>query len=333
MKDLLVKAVSRTGAARLWRMVSTRTMPVIFFHGVLPEEEARPFNSSGKFTSPEKLTDYLGRIMSVFEVVPFDDLVERGIRGRGLRNAMAITFDDGYANNYTYALPVLEALGAPFTVFVTTGLTDTDRVTWNDRLEFAVHTTRAHSLSTDFMEEDLGLVTMAERRAAVSRLKDVLKAKPIETIEGCVDDVFDSLGADPADARFEHVRYLTSRQIREMAGRGVTFGAHTVTHPILSREKPERVRQEITASKAALEALTGREVTCFAYPNGRREDYNDAVIEEVKRAGFRGGATSVYGLARPGDDPYQIKRIVFDGRWPYEVFETRISGILTALRT
>jgi peptidoglycan/xylan/chitin deacetylase (PgdA/CDA1 family) len=307
-------------------------MPVIFFHGVLPEEEARPFNSSGKFASPEKLGDYLKRISGTFKIVPLEEIIERGVKGGGLKNAMALTFDDGYANNYTYALPLLEALDMPFTVFVTTGFTDTDHVSWNDRLEFAVHTSEGKLLNARLMNEDFMLATAAEREAAIGRLKTLLKKKRLARIEHDVKRIFHALRADAGDPRLKHVGYLTSDQIKEMSGRDVTFGAHTVTHPILSRETPERVREEITESKAALEKITGKPVFAFAYPNGRREDYNEMVIDEVRKAGLSTAMTSVYGLVRPGDSPFEIRRIVFDNRWPYEVFETRVSGILSALR-
>jgi hypothetical protein len=92
------------------------------------------------------------------------------------------------------------------------------------------------------------------------------------------------------------------------------------------------VREEITESKAALEAITGNPVLSFAYPNGRPEDYNEMVMGEVQRAGLTSAMTSVYGLVRPGDSPYEMKRIVFDNRWPYEVFETRVSGLLGAFK-
>lgn len=332
MKSAVITTLSRTGANRLWRKLSARTMPILFFHGVLPEDEARPFNSSGKFASPEKLTEYLGRIARTFKVVPFEDIVERGIKGGGLRNAMALTFDDGYANNYAYALPALEALGMPFTVFVTTGFTDTDHLSWNDRLEFAVHNAAGRLLNAHLMNEDFSLATPRDRRHVIARLKSLLKEKPLREIEDEVGRIFSALQADPSDARLKHVGYLSSAQIKEMAARGVDFGAHTVTHPILSREEPGRVRREVTESMAALEKLTGKKVASFAYPNGRRQDYDENVINEVKRAGMAAAVTSIYGLARPGDSPYEIKRIVFDSRWPYEVFETRVSGILGALK-
>ncbi len=246
---------------------------------------------------------------------------------------MAITFDDGYANTYTHGLPVLEALGMPFTVFVTTGFTDTDHVTWNDRLEFAVHACEGRILNARLMGEDFRLASPAGRRAAVSRLKTLLKRRPLRKVEKDVEGILATLATDPDDARLKCVRYLTSEQISEMSRRGVAFGAHTVTQPILSRETPERVLREVNESKSALEAVIGKPIFAFAYPNGRREDYNDTVVDTVKRAGFGAALTSVYGPARPGDDPYEIERIVFDGRWPYEVFEARVSGVLCALRS
>ena len=103
---------------------------------------------------------------------------------------------------------------------------------------------------------------------------------------GIIELLCEELKVERRGPELEHVRFLTSRQIREMAEAGVEFGGHTATHAILSRETPERVRTEVKDCRQHLESMTGRPVRCFAYPNGQRGDFNEMVKREVEDAGF-----------------------------------------------
>jgi peptidoglycan/xylan/chitin deacetylase (PgdA/CDA1 family) len=91
------------------------------------------------------------------------------------------------------------------------------------------------------------------------------------------------------------------------------------------------VRDEVTACKKRLETITGKQVKSFAYPNGQPEDFNEMVKDEVRTAGYLAAFTGIRGLARPGGDLFEIKRLLVDCRWSYKEFETRASGILEAV--
>jgi peptidoglycan/xylan/chitin deacetylase (PgdA/CDA1 family) len=323
---------SRLGITGLWRAIEQTSVPVLVLHGVLPDADTSPFNTSGKFVTPRKLEIFLRRVSRLFRIVSLDDFVRARRSNARLTNAMVITFDDGYRNIYRHAFPVLRGLGFPFAIFVTTGYLDTDMVLWNDRLEFAVLTTRERALPAGAIGPSRRLGTPAERRAAALDLKDALKRKPRDEASDLAASIFGALGADPASPRLDDVRFLRSREVAEMAAAGVAIGAHSVTHPVLSREGPERIRQEVFGSKAALETLTGKPVTSFAYPNGRREDFSLQVKECLSGAGYIAAFTTIHGLNLPGDDMLEVKRIAFDNSWSYAEFETRTSGVLKALR-
>jgi peptidoglycan/xylan/chitin deacetylase (PgdA/CDA1 family) len=329
---IVYEAPARLGLSRLWRRVSRSAVAVLLLHGVLPDADSSPFNSSGKFISPEKLRTFLERISRLHRIVPADQAVQSLASGRSLASAMVVTFDDGYANNYEHALPVLGSMGLPFTVFVTTGLVGTDTVLWNDRLEFAVSSTVRQTIPAGMVPAELAIATPHEKREATARLKHVLKARPTSEAAAAVGDLCEYLGADPRSRKLDDVRFMTADEIRRMAAAGVTLGAHGVTHAILSREKPDRVRAEVVESRQSLETLGGRPVDLFAYPNGRPEDFNAGVKRELASAGYKASFTSVYGLSRPGGDLLEIPRIPLDNRWSYMEFETRASGVLEVLR-
>jgi hypothetical protein len=90
------------------------------------------------------------------------------------------------------------------------------------------------------------------------------------------------------------------------------------------------VHAEVTGCKTRLEGITGKPIGSFAYPNGQPGDFNAMVKDEVRMAGFVAAFTGIRGLARPGGDAFEIKRLLVDCRWTYEEFETRASGILEA---
>ena len=103
---------------------------------------------------------------------------------------------------------------------------------------------------------------------------------------------------------------MTWAEVNELAsGNMITIGAHTVTHPILSRISEAQARFEVVEGKRLLEEKLGRSVGLFAYPNGGREDIGPDVVALVKEAGYRAACTTIYGQNEVGVDPWELKRI------------------------
>jgi peptidoglycan/xylan/chitin deacetylase (PgdA/CDA1 family) len=98
---------------------------------------------------------------------------------------------------------------------------------------------------------------------------------------------------------------MDAAHIRELHRQGVLFGAHSATHPRLSKIEPERMREEVARSKLALESLLNESVDYFCYPYG---DYDHAVMAAVRQNGFRAALTCMRGDAAPGGDPLQLPR-------------------------
>jgi peptidoglycan/xylan/chitin deacetylase (PgdA/CDA1 family) len=332
MSDLLHRAPARYGLTRLWRRIHRSSVPVVLLHGVLPDADTSPFNSSGKFISPEKLRIFLERAGRIFRVVRADEMVEAALSSRRMDNAMVLTFDDGYANNFVHARPLLAKMGLPFTVFATMGFLDSDEVLWNDRLEFALATTRERRIPRGILPYELELGGPDSRQKALEELKEALKRMPLDVASREARTLSGALGVEPNAPELSDVRFMTSEEVRRMSQMGVGIGAHSVTHPILSRESQERVHSEVTACKDKLESVIGKPVSLFAYPNGRREDFNSVVKQELVWAGYSAAFTTIHDLYRPGGDLFEVPRISLSNQWSYEEFETRLTGILKAFR-
>lgn len=225
------------------------------------------------------------------------------------RRAVSITFDDGYANNYSCALPVLRALGVPATVFVATGYLDGGCM-WNDAVIEAFRRCQKSSLDLTSLNAgvslghyDLG--SIEKRRAGKAAVVDALKYLSFPERTALVRQI-----AMLAEIELPGNLMLTSDEVRGLRREGIDIGGHTVNHPILSRVSPDTAWREINDGAAQLEAITGERPTLFAYPNGRSgRDFGPEHAAMVREAGYTHALTTDSGVGRPGSDPYALPRI------------------------
>lgn len=272
------------------------------YHRVCPARDSRslePLNPRGF----EKQMEYFCRS---YEPLSLDQLAQYICQGKTFpEKAVVITFDDGYKDNYLYAYPVLKKYRIPATIFLTTGHIGTGNLLWPDKVRYIIqHTTLAevnlgafgnHSLKSERDKARAGFLI-------VEKMKKLPEDKKIQLIEQLVTEC----GVDIPAALGE--RYILSwEEVMEMSNNGIDFGAHSVTHPILTQVPLEQAKWEIMQSKKDIEERLGKQVTAFAYPNG---DYNSKLAGFVKECGFT-CAVSVLPckLISSKDNPYELSRI------------------------
>jgi peptidoglycan/xylan/chitin deacetylase (PgdA/CDA1 family) len=253
-------------------------------------------------------------------VVPLAEIVDAVVSGRPVRRgAVAITLDDGFADNYTLAWPILAAHGVPATIFLVSDSIESGRLPWPDRLAWILRETAHSRLELRGpVTRTFSLATREARLAALEELRGLLKACSTEARRAAMEEIEAAL-AVPAD----HGQMLTWAQCRTMAAGGITFGAHTATHPILPRTDALEVKRELADSKAAIEARLGRPAAYFAYPN---DDWSPSNAEAVEEAGFE---AALAGAAGPGAGPNRFA--VTRRAWSLgavSVFTVKVSGVL-----
>jgi peptidoglycan/xylan/chitin deacetylase (PgdA/CDA1 family) len=250
-----------------------------------------------------------------FNVLPLDEAVRCLREGRLPERPLAITFDDGYADNARIAAPILRRLGIPATFFIATGFLDGGRM-WNDTVIEALRMAKSPEL--DFSPLGLGVYPIGgsrDRRAAIDRLIVALKhLRPRERAEKA-NRVAELAGATPPGDLM-----MSAKDVHQLHADGMTIGAHTVNHPILARIDDGEARAEIESSRRRLEEITAAPVRLFAYPNGKpAEDYGLRHVEMVRTLGFDGAVTTGWGVAQFGADHFQLPRFTpWDRqRWRY----------------
>jgi peptidoglycan/xylan/chitin deacetylase (PgdA/CDA1 family) len=235
---------------------------------------------------------FLARRYRVVSVADLVGALRRGVAIDG--GAVAITFDDGYEDNYRVALPILRRHGVPATFYVTTGAVGDASILWTVAVRNAIR----RCARTELGLESLGRGTIplsdeGAREAAVRLVTRTVKGLGREQASRLIGEVLDAAEFRPD--RVGRRVLMDEGELRALRDSGMTIGAHTVTHLNLPSLDDEDVAREVGASKSALEEILGEPVAHFAYPNGRTKHANARVAQTVAECGLDSAVTSVAG--------------------------------------
>jgi peptidoglycan/xylan/chitin deacetylase (PgdA/CDA1 family) len=278
----------------------SRTLSILVYHRVVSD----PDPLAPEQACAQEFDWQLAALARWFKVLPLTEAVVRLRDGTLPRRSACVTFDDGYADNVTVALPILRRRGVPATFFLATSFVDGGRM-WNDSVIETVRAARGNTLDAAALGlTTLNIATDQMRREAIARALAALKYLPQEERQNRVDEF-----AEQASRPLPSNLMMTTEQVRSLDAGGMEVGAHTVTHPILARLESARAENEIRDSKRGLEAMTGKRVGLFAYPNGRPgRDYGPEHVGMVRTLGFDAAVSTAWGVASAASDPYQLPR-------------------------
>ncbi len=227
------------------------------------------------------------------------------------RRSVLITIDDGYEETLTVAEPILRRLEAPAVLFLATGCIGTGERLWTDELAAWLKATgRVHcEIDVNGHRTQWHLGSAAARLACLSSLKQWLKELPDEDRRQAMRELAKYLrvdGSHPASIP----PMLTWDQVKALRHHGwITMGAHSRSHPILSRVSRQVAWHEIRGSREDIEERLGEPVTSFCYPNGRPGDFTEETEALVREAGYSTAWTTLYGPNGVGAHPLRLLRL------------------------
>jgi len=255
--------------------------------------------------------------------VTLEQAVERLASDAGLnRDLVVLTFDDGYEGNLTGAWPILKTEATPATIFLTTGFLDGQEL-WFDlaRRCLTAAQTSPSSLSNEARESLIALYRgwpqKRDPEVLVQRMKYLGPPERFRVLDALEGSSLNIAG---------RAKPLSWEQVKTMKQGGIEFGAHTVTHPILSLLPREEQESEILLSRQRIHDEIGVLPTTFAYPNGSARDYTQDTVEILSQAGFQAACTTQKGSNQPGCDYLRLRRIGI-GSDPTWVVDARLSGL------
>ncbi len=287
-----------------------RDLAVLRYHAVC--EPGVTYASRGIAVTPKGFERQVRYLAKHYAVMPLEEAVACLRSGRPLpRNAVAITFDDGYHDNYT-AFRILRAHGACATFFLTSNCIDDREVFWVSEVRHFILRTGQPVLKLpvrEGMEEMLPLQTEAAREAAVSRVTRLIKSCTIAEREIILQALRTAL-AD-VDQPFDGPQLmLSSAQVRDMLDGGMSMGGHTLTHANLPSAGPMDAQHELLQCRHDLQRRFGIGAMAMAYPNGGANVYvTDERQRLARETGYDSAWTSASGFVDETTDLFRGPRI------------------------
>ena len=256
-----------------------------------------------------------------YHIVSIEELIRLALEGQVPDRAVSFTIDDGYRDHATIAGPVFAEFDCPVTTFVTTGFLDGQLWFWWDRIEYVFARTRRRALQIPLGQRVLEYrwESPEERSRAQADFTEQCKQVPDDEKHAGIGRLAAAAEVDLPDQPPEAYAPMTWDQLRACERRGMTFGPHTVTHPVLSRVSDERSRWELTESWRRLREEASAPVPVFCYPNGRAEDFSAREIATLEELGFLGAVVGAEGFVsaratrRDGLGAFGVRRYPFPG--------------------
>jgi peptidoglycan/xylan/chitin deacetylase (PgdA/CDA1 family) len=302
LKQGIFRVLERTRVIAMSE-ATARGTAILAYHGVTEAEESPLGNQRRLHVSKRVFEEHLRFLCSSWHPVPLSVLLDAIVTKRRLPpRAVAVTFDDGYRNTLTVALPLLKEFGVPATVFVLTG-SGGERRMWIDRLEAMIEASSIAFLR--WAEREIPLTSVAARTEAVRFLTPVFKKLGAHR-ETALDELRTLLG-NPHERRDPDRDLLNMEEVRMLRNAGLEIGSHSGCHEPLTGRPPEETRSALRLSQETLERELGSARYALAYPYGA---WNVQLAKLVEEAGFYCAVTTDPGMNRPGTDRFGLKRFL-----------------------
>jgi peptidoglycan/xylan/chitin deacetylase (PgdA/CDA1 family) len=303
--------------------------------------------------SPENFERQIQILRERMKIVSLAEIAADVAAGRSPDGKVAITFDDGYADNALVAALILRRYNAPATIFTTTGHTNTsNEFFWDDLDRIFLSPGDLPRLLRIWLpkkayEIDLGewksyreaeaqshrnwtMLDEAEptsRHRAYRELCTLLHTSTVARRRDILEQLQAWSGVVSRDTR----RMMSTDELRQLVGVGpFEIGGHTIDHPLLSAETVESQRSQIRDNKRTLECIVGRPMNAFSYPFGTRKDFTSETLSIVKAAGYQLACANFAGKVAWGADLFALPRMIVRD-WSAEAFQQKLTQWLPML--
>jgi peptidoglycan/xylan/chitin deacetylase (PgdA/CDA1 family) len=297
---LVFPALLHTKAHLLFRLAYSGVGSILMFHRVCPEVTSpRLRGNSGLEVTPEYLEKLIIYFSSKgYEFLSLDDVYKRLSEKKFKKKFLAFTFDDGYADNYEFAYPILKKHGIPSTIYLSTNYPDHKIGPWWCSLEELL--LKNDSLNFDLAQKTYKFktVTLPDKEEAFIKIRYLLMAGREDNPGSRINEFFSFFHIDPAELAKELM--LSWEQIIELSkDPRIDFGAHTINHFPLNKLSQEIIKHEVLESQKKIESMIQRKVSHFSYPFGSNDEVNEREFAILKECGFKTSTTTRWGNIFP----------------------------------
>lgn len=288
-KRMLASLLSWAGALEIARAGGRNRLIVFNFHRIAPGPQgtwSTPFDAGTYGPDAESFRKELQAMKRFADPVSEAELVAFAEgRAKLPRHGFMVTFDDGYRDNYELALPILKELGIPAIFFIPTEAIDERKLGWWDQIHYLVKKSTRSEIQLGGRRLELGPCRLAAAEACVQEMSS-RPASGHESTEAFLRELSLACGVELPGPELCSAELMTWEQVLDAQRQGITIGAHTHTHRVLSTLSLDDQREELRSSKRMLEAKLGTPVRSLAYPVGGYEHFNPETKTLAQEEGF-----------------------------------------------
>jgi len=317
MKQVLLKMMMAGGAFVPFRVANRNKVIILTYHRF--GEDGIGMKTSANLFSAQ--LDYLCRH---YNITSLTKIAKHFVEGVELPPySLAITIDDGYADTYEIAFPILRRYGISATIFLVTDFIDRRCWIWTDKLRFlALHTkSRDAGLTAEGQRLSLYGNERSTRIVSANKINEALKQMPDAIKEKIIERFFSAFNMTVPASPPDEFGAISWKHAHEMMNNGIEIGSHTVTHPILTKVDDAHLFREMVESKLKLETILAKKVNLFCYPNG---GFNARIISAAEQSGYLCAVTTQPGFNDSRCQPLAFRRI--DAEYDLAHFVQSTSG-------
>ena len=315
-KELLAKCIDYVLPDNLYRHVSRlgggkHHLSVLAYHRVLDFDDYFPFDIELVSASCFQFEEQISYLSKNYNVITLEYLVDAIYADKKLpENAVLITFDDGFEDNYRNAFPILKKYGVPATIFISTDFISSDRTLWFDQLSYFILNISNDDLEAILREDFDNKIIFSDRRAVLEEVMEYVKIIPDIQRRNLLESLFEKYSFSVKDEHKHLSTTLNWDQVREMDQSVISFGSHTMSHPVLSQLDEQGLSKELVESRSIIENELKHPVDCIAYPVGTKSAFNAKVEGLAMQAGYRLGFSYISGINElPIQKYFNLKRL------------------------
>ncbi|MDQ7051475.1 MAG: polysaccharide deacetylase family protein [candidate division KSB1 bacterium] len=306
---------------------------ILTYHGVLKNGSNAYVNRN--CVSAEMFEQQMRWLKQYYTVLPLSEIVDAFRNRKPLPEyTAAVTFDDGFRNNFTVAFPIMVRHNIPATIFLTTDMIGQPGARlWTEHVDTIIFSANVRRLQVQ-MNGTLTEFDVSNQQAKIEasdRIRVFLKtlnpgerARHILALERQVDRSFNFLDDDESKERYE---FLNWDEVRLMSEHQVEFGSHTRTHSIIAHLSPAELEKELFESKQKIEQELQRPCRFFSYPNGTARDFSRRDQTMLREAGYEAALSQIYGFNTADTDRYALRRINIVRSPSFSYFQAKVTGV------
>jgi peptidoglycan/xylan/chitin deacetylase (PgdA/CDA1 family) len=300
-------------------------LTILLYHGVTKCRSIGIENASKKHIS---LNDYHEQMLFLKKhanILSMDDVINHYKENLSFpERAVAITFDDGFENNYTNCLPIIDEMNISTTFYISSGMIDSDEMFWVDKIEDCINLTSQKEIQVESNGKSLLLDLKSNESKIISlmKIKKICKLANNESKDDLIEQVISQTKVNPSIDHAENYKVLNWNQLKEMHGNeAVIIGGHSLKHEILSSLSDNHMKENIKESLRLLNSNLMTITNHYSYPEGQDEHYNIDVINTLIDQGIECSPSARYGSNNHDVDLFNLYRVMvgFDMiNFPYE---------------